>query len=212
MSLVKDKHIRLTIADGVDTAVALSQTASTSYVLNGTLAVGGVVTFDVPRHVKVTASGNETSNSWTIVGTNRQGEALTETATGLNGSTATTLRNFKTITSITQTATNAGNVWFGSADTLETAWIPLDHRTPHMSSVAVDVVSGTITFQVDKTYDDPTTFTESMVPSTVYATTLIASGTVDVSTTIGDFTPTAIKLLITALGSAAVLNLHITQA
>lgn len=211
MSLVRDKHITYDIADGDGDAAITLGTASTTYTLNGASVVGGIAVFALPRHVLITASGNESSNTFTVVGTDVQGNSLTEAIVGPNASTATGTRNFKTITSITQSATNTGGVEIGTADTMELPWIPLDYRTPHSVSVAVNVVSGTLGFKVEKTYEDPQSF-RATTASTIYATDVLASGGVDTSTALGDSVPTAIRLNVLSLSSAAVLRLDITQA
>ncbi len=87
----------------VATAVAASQSvgAAANFILNGTLAAGSpaVVTFDVPRNVVAAWTGTAVL---TIRGTDLYGAALVETTA--SGTSHTGAKAFKTVTSITSSA------------------------------------------------------------------------------------------------------------
>jgi hypothetical protein len=90
-------------AAGVANAVSVSQSvaAGQNFLLNGALASGSpaTVTFDVPRNLV----GAWTTNSvLTVVGTDEYGQAMTEV--GASAATYTGKKAFKTITSITSSA------------------------------------------------------------------------------------------------------------
>lgn len=96
--------------DGVFTAFTGAAGAIT---LNGALASGGVVTFDVPRNIIVDSGGADTA-VLTFVGTDEYGAAMSEAIT-LNGTTAVVgLKAFKTITSCTSSASIANGAFAGS--------------------------------------------------------------------------------------------------
>lgn len=89
-------------ADGI----AASQTvtgAGTAFVLNGALVVGGVAVFDVPRNV-VGAWTN--AAVLTITGTDVDGNAVVEKSA--SGTSHTGKKAFKTVTSVTTSATVTG--------------------------------------------------------------------------------------------------------
>lgn len=95
--------------------IAESQTvtgAGTAFVLNGDLVSGGVATFDVPRNV--VAAWTNTAVI-TITGTDQYGETLVESSA--SGTSHTGKKAFKTITSVTTSATITGAT-VGSGDVL----------------------------------------------------------------------------------------------
>lgn len=126
---MRPKHVTYTIAAYDDDGVCAAQTRGTAgaLTLNGALVSSSVATFAIPRHVLITAVSDEHLVNFVLVGTDRYDRALTETIAGPTaGATVTTVSNFKTITSVTVSAALTGNVKVGSANALETPWIPLD--------------------------------------------------------------------------------------
>jgi hypothetical protein len=100
--------------DGVFEAV--SQAAG-SITLDGALASGGVVTFDVPRNIVVDSGGVDTS-AITFTGTDAYGNTVVETIT-LNGTTAVAGKKaFKTITAAANAATISNGAFAGPGDVL----------------------------------------------------------------------------------------------
>ncbi len=74
--------------------------------LNGALASGGTVTLDVAAQITITStsSNHHTQQTFTITGTDQDGESVTETFSGpAANDTVATSRNIKTITSISST-------------------------------------------------------------------------------------------------------------
>lgn len=126
---MRPKHITYTIAAGAATAVGLAQTkaAAGALVINGLLAVSGVATFPIARHVKIAAVADESLITFTISGTNRYGALISEDVTGpAAGLSVSSTENFKKVTGISVSAALTGNVTLGTGDSLETAWIPLN--------------------------------------------------------------------------------------
>lgn len=100
--------------DGVFTAFSGAAGAIT---LNGALASGGVVTFDVPRNIVIDSGGADTA-VLTFVGEDEYGVAMSEAIT-LNGTTAVAGKKaFKTITSCTSSATISNGAFAGNGDVL----------------------------------------------------------------------------------------------
>ena len=81
--------------------------------INGTLASSGKVTLNIPRKISLTSSGNDSSRTFTVTGTNSKGEPLIENLQGGDSETVLTKGNFKTITQILIDGATAGNVSAG---------------------------------------------------------------------------------------------------
>lgn len=126
---MRPKHITYTIAAAAATAVGLTQTkaGAGALLINGLLAVTGVATFPIARHVKIAAAADESLITFTVSGTDRYGSAITEDVTGPTaGATASTTKNFKTVTGVSVSAALTGNVTIGTGNSLETPWIPVE--------------------------------------------------------------------------------------
>lgn len=103
----------------VTNGIAQSQSASGAHTLtlNGSLVVDGVAILDVPRNVIVDSGGADTA-VLTVTGTDEYGAAMVEAIT-LNGATGVSGKKaFKTITSITSSATIANGAFVGTGDVL----------------------------------------------------------------------------------------------
>ena len=98
-------------ADGISTAAAVGNNAALT--IGGALASGGSCTFDSGRVVTILSAGDDSAKSFTVVGTDVNGDSQTESITGANAGTATGSSYFKTITSITAVGNPAGNVSAG---------------------------------------------------------------------------------------------------
>ena len=98
-------------ADGISVAAAVGNTAA--LVIGGALASGGAVALSHGRIVTILSAGNDAAKSFTVVGTDVNGDAQTESITGANAGTATGAKYFKTIASITAVGNPAGNVSAG---------------------------------------------------------------------------------------------------
>jgi hypothetical protein len=114
----------LTLANAVATGIAASQsgTANTGLLINGSLASGGVATMDVARRVIITSAGNDSSITFTIVGTDRYGRPQSETVTGANTPTVVqSVKDYLTVTSITPSGNTASTVTAGTNQVASTA-------------------------------------------------------------------------------------------
>jgi hypothetical protein len=96
---------------------AQSDTGAHSLTLDGDLVSGGVAVLDVPRNIVVDSGGADTA-VLTITGTDVFGNTLVESIT-LNGTTAVAGKKaFKTVTSVTASATIANAAFVGTGDVL----------------------------------------------------------------------------------------------
>lgn len=104
-------------ADDNGIAAAQNVSAGANMTLNGALASGGTVTLDVPRAVVVDSGGADTA-VLTVTGTDVYGRPMSEAIT-LNGTTAVNGKKaFKTITSISSSATTSNSPFVGTTDIL----------------------------------------------------------------------------------------------
>jgi|TARA_R110001592_G_scaffold94719_1_gene273834 hypothetical protein len=101
--------------DGISANAAVGNNAALT--IGGALASGGSVTLSHGRKVTITSAGDDDEISFTVVGTDVNGDSQTETVTGANAGVATSSNFFLTIASITAVGDPAGNVKAGiSAD------------------------------------------------------------------------------------------------
>jgi hypothetical protein len=142
------------------------------------VATGGVTTavatLDTQRRVIVTSGSNDTGINFTVNGTNDAGVAITDTFAGASGGAAQSNLDFKTVTSVTHTGSVAGTVTVGTNGVGSTPWLGMNwHAQPSNISADGVVVSGTVNWSFQYTYDDmnnlpsgvslPTVFTHSVL-------------------------------------------------
>lgn len=152
----------LTILAGVPAGYALSQSLSAAggLYMRGALVPATVGVPDVPRRVVVFSIGNDTGISWTVTGTARPemgGAPLVETFAGANAAGAASTQDFASVTSIVSSGATAGPVTAGTNNTASAAWVVWDNQalTTFAVSMYGTILSGSPTWQVDYTYDDP---------------------------------------------------------
>ena len=137
-------------------AICLSQTpaAAGALTLNGALVVSGVAVMDNPRRVLITAAGNESAKTFTIVGTNYANAPVTETSTGPNATTAQSVLDYKTVTSITISAAAAGAITVGTSGVGGSKWVVFDAFAPNVISIQCNATTP-INYTVQSTLNDP---------------------------------------------------------
>ena len=102
-------------ADGI--CESQNRTGAGALLINGALAVGGVVTLDVPRNVIVDSGGADTAVI-TVSGEDEYAKAMSEAIT-LNGVTAVPGKKaFKKITAVSASATVTNGMFLGTGDVL----------------------------------------------------------------------------------------------
>ncbi len=144
------------LAAAVANSVALSQTPASAGALtiNGSLASGGVATIAFPSRITITAAANESAKTFVVIGTDASGNVITETITGPNTATSTSLLTYKTITSIVISAAAAGAITVGNSQSGSTSSIALDPWA--FPQVAIQCsVTGTVNYTVQQTLDNP---------------------------------------------------------
>jgi hypothetical protein len=146
--------------------VSPSQTFSSA-----TIYGSDVATLDTPRRILITAAANESSNTFTIIGTNASGLAQTEVLTGPNASTTYTNLDFATVTSVSISGAASGAITVGTNTVASSPWVRFDEYA--LSQVAIQAtVSGSVVYTLQQTLNDPNSPTNSVTPySTVWINT-----------------------------------------
>lgn len=136
--------------------------------LNGSLVSGGVATLDVARRVLITSSSDDSARSFIITGTNRYGNAQTETLQG-PATNRGTLKDFKTVTSITVDDDTAGNITIGTSGVISSEWCPVDRYGSQDLGIGVRV-TGTVNYTIEEAYQDPFQITQANQVTDIYLT------------------------------------------
>lgn len=151
-------------ATNIRTASAIAGAGAVT--LNGALVSGGIATLDKARRVIFTSSGNDSGITFTTVGTNNSGNAIGEVVTGSNGGAASTVLDYKTLSSVTASGAAAGTVAIGTNGVAASPWVRLDDWGPQGAAIQCDV-NGTVNYTVQQTLDDPNSPTNSVAVADV---------------------------------------------
>ena len=149
----------ITLSAAVGNAVCASQTPAGAGLLtiNGANATGGVYTAPTnPRYLSITTAANESTKTFTITGTDRNGNSLVYATVGAASATTTVYPvSFQTITSVAVSAATAGAITVGFAAQGAAGWIPLDRHSSPTIGIGVKLsTSANLTFTMQSTYDD----------------------------------------------------------
>lgn len=106
------------------------------------------------RQVTITPTGNESSNTFVVTGTNSMGAVVSETVAGKNATASTTNTYFLTVTSVTIANDAANALTVGMTNTAASPWVRFDDFAPSNISIQCDV-TGSVTYSVQSSLDDP---------------------------------------------------------
>lgn len=158
-------NVQFDAADADGICASQTPTAAAGFSINGALATSGVATLcaaGLARQIVFTAAANETTTpkTATVRGTNATGNAITDTVTMPNATTATTNKYFRTVTSISITANAAGAITVGTNSVGASRVIGLDQYVNPFNVGLGCTVSGTVNYTVQHTFDDVQSTTE----------------------------------------------------
>jgi hypothetical protein len=111
-------------------------------------------TGNTARQVTITPTGDESSNSFIVTGTDLNGNTISETVAGGNATASTTNSYFYTVTSITIASNAANAIVAGMTNTAASNWVRFDDFAPSNISIQC-TVSGSATYTVQSTLQDP---------------------------------------------------------
>lgn len=122
----------------------------------GTVTVGtnGTFSLDKPRRVLLTFGGNDTGITVAVYGTDWNAELISETVTGVSGSTAYTVQDFATVTAVWPSGAVATTISVGTNGIASSRPIFLDRFGFAPTSLEVDV-TGTVNYTVQQTLNTP---------------------------------------------------------
>jgi len=190
---------------------ALAVTTTTGLTVTGTAITSTVAVMDTPRRVVITTTANESAKTFTITGTDYNSNAVFEVITGPNIGTAISNIDFKTVTSIAISATAAGALTVGTNNTASSGWVRFDEYVPSMTAIQC-TTSGTVTYTVQQTLQDPNSPTNPINPYQVAwlnssdAQAVSATGNIQTSY---QYSPTYAKVTIT--GGTGSVTATLTQ-
>ena len=165
------------------------------------------VTFAYGSQIVITSNADYTTVTFTIVGTDANGVACTETITGPNNTGKNLVNYFKTISSITtDSGVGGGAIEVGTTGSTSSRWMSLDSWASPVTAVQIDISSATVTVQT--TLDNPDNLWD---PITVANVNWISDSnfTNKSSTLNGSFTasPNLVRMLQTSGTGTATLRL-----
>ena len=103
-------------ADGVCQSQTPAAGGEQDLTINGALASGGVATFTAARLITITCAGADDGRTFTVIGTDVNGNAQTETIAGADTDTSTGTLYFRTVTQVTVDDDTAGAITVGMAN------------------------------------------------------------------------------------------------
>lgn len=135
----------------------------------GAITVGhsGTATMDKARRVDITSGGNDTGITFTLVGTDINGDPITEALTGASGGAATSVLSYLTVTQISTSGAVATTVKVGSSAVADSAWVYFD-RLAATAPIAIQVEgSGTVNWTIRQSVSDPSIISNQL-PTPTY--------------------------------------------
>lgn len=129
--------------------------AGGNLVLDGDSVVGAppVAVLDTARRVLFTFGSDETGRTFVVYGTSDGSSLVSESVAGA-AATAVTTMDFKTVSRITIDAASAGTIIVGTNGVGATQWYGVNYNVvPTNLSIGV-VVTGTVNYTVQYTYDN----------------------------------------------------------
>ncbi len=210
------KHLKVTCVALDRDGLCTSQhtVANNAMGLNGVLISGGSYTAGdgqnckVGHFIGVYCSADINTDIFTIVGTDPNGFAQTETVTGVNASTVFTTKYFYTVSSVTCDTTEASNnVEVGIGNTWATERVPVE---PRMGQARIGMgveATGTYSVTAQLTMSD---LWDSSVTPTWIADTSFATKTATYFQDCGVMC-TGIRLIAVSYSSTPTVYFHVIQ-
>ena len=180
----KNHRLMFTATDTAAVCATQSTTGAGPLLINGTLSDKrpqwiGTARFDYfMRPVTITAAGNMSAVTFTINGQDANLNTVTETIAGPNAGTVTSVNIYNRINSIVASAA-VTNVSVGDGSTGTSRTIPMDVRVANFKASLAAMVTGTINYTIQYTFDnilDPT-YANSAVYFNTDLATLVAATT-----------------------------------
>lgn len=136
------------------TAVAAAQATTINVPMTLTAAAGtGIDTAGLGRKISIVSTGADGTIVFTVVGTDINGIAKTETITGVTTTPVVSTNYYNLISSITPSATTANLISVGTNGLIETPVLPQNFYVRTAIAVKVNI-TGTINYTVQECFED----------------------------------------------------------
>lgn len=137
-------------------AIGLAQTrvGAGALLINGANASGGVATLATQQFVTLTSTGNLSGVNVTVTGTDESDRTISATLAGPNNNTVAYTTSFKTITGATSSGTIGTNMSIGVNGYGNGRALVLDYLVAPQNFALAVIVTGTVTYTVQHTFDD----------------------------------------------------------
>jgi len=164
---------------------------------------------DLAHVLNLTSTANLSGITITLVGTDADGNTLTESRVGPNNNTVQTTAYFLTLTSVTAGATLGANTMdIGWVDEVMTKTHPLNWRGAEAATYAANV-TGTMNYSVQESFDDIQNVTNP-AQRVWHSLSALASKTADLAS-VGTVNATAVRLITTSYTDTAEVQLQVVQ-
>jgi len=148
--------------------------------------------------------------SITLVGTDADDKPLTEVHAGPASNTVETLSYFKTLTSVTASATLGANTMdIGWVDEVMTATYPINWRGSEAATYAVNV-TGTANYTVQETFIDVQNVTAPAQSGAWYGLSALAAKTADLAS-VGTVNATGMRFVLNSYTDTAEAQIQVVQ-
>lgn len=154
------RPVTLTLVSQVADDDGISQTQALvgagDLLLDGAFVSGGIADLVQPNYVTITSDADDSGITFTVIGTDKDGNALSETVTGANTAAVTTTHRFLTVTQISGSGATAGNVIAGTAAANYSEPCPMDYLiSPFNVGLSFSDDGSTTSFTVQTCGDNP---------------------------------------------------------
>jgi hypothetical protein len=166
------------------------------------------------RQVTITTAADERTNTFVVTGTDSNGAVISETVAGPNATVATTVAYFRTVTSVTAANNAAGALTVGMTNTGSSPWVRFDDFAPSNISIQCDV-SGTVTYTVQSSLDDPNDPFSPVAPSAMNWVNTSDANVVAATTTQQSnflFAPKWARVLVTTTSTGSVNGMFLQSS
>jgi hypothetical protein len=159
MNPYRSTGIALTAAVTNGISVSQSLGAAGNLTITGSLATAGVAALSstnvTARRVGITSAGNDSTLIWTITGTDRYGNVQSEALVGGNVAAVQSVNDYATVTKIRGSKATASTVTAGTTAAASSPWFTLDVYREFFLVGLYASTTGTVTYTVEITPDDP---------------------------------------------------------
>lgn len=160
---------------------------------NFTLAT---TTLDVQRRITFTMAGNESGNTFRIIGLNQANMTISEVLMGANTGTVQSNLDYKTLISIAAIGTTAATLSIGTNGVGSSLWNIMNwNATPTNIECSVVIQSGSTNWSVQYTYDDPNNLPPNVTAPTAFNHPTLLATTSSLDGAIND-PVTAVRFLV----------------